>query len=271
MSLAPGRIPFRASLVRIPFPLAALVAVLLGAPSQAPAAPRHETIEPGSYNGDDDGPVAPGAVARARLGVSVQTVDADLAEALGLRADKGALVTSVLPGGAAEEAGLKRGDVILRVEDGVVRSAEGLAAALSPIKPGREIDLTLMRGIKTLELSITPRRMPPAARGAWDDGDRDRPRGERLGLKVADADRWLRRRYGIGPGDAGVVVLNVAEGSRAQAAGIQEGDFIVEADRRDLRTSGDLLSAVDRGRKRGKILLRVRRGEDEFYVPIRFN
>jgi len=81
----------------------------------------------------------------------------------------------------------------------------------------------------------------------------------------------LRRRYGIGPGDAGVVVLNVAEGSRAQAAGIQEGDFIVEADRRDLRTSGDLLSAVDRGRKRGKILLRVRRGEDEFYVPIRFN
>jgi S1-C subfamily serine protease len=68
-----------------------------------------------------------------------------------------------------------------------------------------------------------------------------------------------------------VVVLSVAEGSRAQAAGIQEGDLIVEADRRDLRNSGDLLSAVARGRKRGKLLLSVRRGEDVLYVPIRFN
>jgi serine protease Do len=161
--------------------------------------------------------------------------------------------------------------LILQVDDAAVRSAEGLAAAFSGVKPGRETDLTLMRGIKTLELSITPRAMPPAARGSWDDEDKEAPRGgERLGVKVADPDRWLRRRYGIGPG-RGVVVLSVAEGSRAQAAGIQEGDLIVEADRRDLRNSGDLLSAVARGRKRGKLLLSVRRGEDVLYVPIRFN
>jgi serine protease Do len=209
-------------------------------------------------------------VARARLGLSVQTVDGELADALGLRAEKGALVTAVLPGGPAEEAGVKRGDVILRVDDAVVRGADGLAAALASVKPGRETDLTLMRGIKTLELSITPRRMPPAARAGGDDEDRDRPQGERLGLKVADPDRWLRRRYGIGPGE-GVVVLSVAAGSRAQAAGIQEGDLIVEADRRDIRSADDLLGAVSRGRKRGRLALLVRRGEDAFYAPIRFN
>ena len=96
------------------------------------------------------------------------------------------------------------------------------------------------------------------------------PRGERLGLKVADPDRWLRRRYGIGPGQ-GVVVLSVSEGSRAQAAGVQEGDLIVEADRRELRSTDDLLAAVSHGRKHGKVLLLVRRGEDEIYIPIRFN
>jgi hypothetical protein len=272
MSLALGRMHNRVSLFRFPVPLSAVAALLLTAAAPAPAAPaRHETGESVGYNGEEDGPAVPGAVARARLGLSVQSVTPDLAEALGLRSEKGAVVTAVLPGGPGEEAGVKRGDLILRVDDAVVRSAEGLAVAFSGIKPGRETDLTLMRGIKTLELSITPRAMPPAARGSWDDEDKEAPRGgERLGVKVADPDRWLRRRYGIGPG-RGVVVLSVAEGSRAQAAGIQEGDLIVEADRRDLRNSGDLLSAVARGRKRGKLLLSVRRGEDVLYVPIRFN
>ncbi len=270
MSIALGRMLDRATLVRFVLPLTA-VAALLGAAAPAQAAPaRHDPEEAVGYNGDEDGTAAPGAVARARLGLSVQSVNPDLAEALGLRSDKGAVVTAVLPGGPGEEAGVKRGDLILRVDDAVVRSAEGLAAAFSGVKPGRETDLTLMRGIKTLELSITPRPMPPAARGSWDDEDRESPRGERLGVKVADPDRWLRRRYGIGPGK-GVVVLSVAEGSRAQAAGIQEGDLIIEADRRDLRNSGELLSAVAHGRKRGKLLLGVRRGDDVLYVPIRFN
>jgi serine protease Do len=275
MSLAPGRMPNRVSLVRRSLPLASVAALLLAAAAPAPASPaRHDAGESVGYNGEEDGPAAPGSVARSRLGLSVQSVNADLAEALGLHSDKGAVVTAVLPGGPGEEAGVKRGDVILRVDDAVVRNAEGLAAAFSGVKPGRETDLTLMRGIKTLELSITPRPMPPAARGAWDDedrnSDRDSPRGERLGVKVADPDRWLRRRYGIAPGE-GVVVLNVAEGSRAQAAGILEGDLIIEADRRGLRNANDLLSAVAHGRKRGKLLLAVRRGDDVLYVPIRFN
>jgi serine protease Do len=271
MSLALGRM-HRASLIRISIPSAALAALLLVAAAPASAAPaRHDPEEAVGYNGEEDGPAAPGSVARARLGLSVQSVDPDLAEALGLHSDKGAVVTAVLPGGPGEEAEVKRGDVILRVDDAVVRNAEGLAAAFSGIKPGRETDLTLMRGIKTLEVSITPRRMPPATRGAWDDEDRDaHGGGERLGVKVADPDRWLRRRYGIGPGQ-GVVVVNVAEGSRAQAAGILEGDLIIEADRRGLRNAGDLLSAVAHGRKRGKLLLAVRRGDDVVYIPIRFN
>ena len=268
MFLAPRRILSRASLSFVPFALAVLLNAIPGHAS--PSRHLEKERESGAYNGEEDGPLPAAAVARSRLGLSVQSVNAELADALGLHADKGALVTAVLPGGPGEEAGLKRGDVILRVDDAVVRGADGLAAAFSAIKPGRETDLTLMRGIKTLELSITPRSMPPAARVGGDEEDREMPRGERLGLKVADPDRWLRRRYGIGPGQ-GVVVLSVSEGSRAQAAGVQEGDLIVEADRRELRSTDDLLAAVSHGRKHGKVLLLVRRGEDEIYIPIRFN
>jgi len=280
MSVAPGRILSGAARNSAPFTLAVTLAsaLLLGAVPGHASPPRHLEKESGAsngayngtYNGEEDGPLPAAAVARSRLGLSVQTVNAEIADALGLHADKGALVTAVLPGGPGEEAGLKRGDVILRVDDAVVRGADGLAAAFSAIKPGREIDLTLMRGIKTLELSITPRSMPPAARVGGDEEDREMPRNERLGLKVADPDRWLRRRYGIGPGQ-GAVVLSVAEGSRAQVAGVQEGDLIVEANRRELRSTDDLLAAVSRGRKHGKVLLLVRRGEDEIYIPIRFN
>ena len=244
-----------------------LMALSVPAPAAAGAVPNRLGQELGAPAPEE--PAGASALARARLGLTVQTVDADLAEALGLKSDRGALVTSVLPGAPGEDAGIKRGDLIVRVDDAVVRDAEGLMAALAKVKPGREADFTLWRGIRTLEVTVTPGKAiiaPP--KGPDADDDRDAP-GARLGLKVSDPDRKLRRRYGIGPG-SGVVVLEVLSGSRAEAAGIREGDFIVEADRRGLAGASDLQAAAVRGRARGKLVLLVRRGEDVFYAPVRF-
>lgn len=247
-----------------------LVLMALSNPTAAAAGSVPKRL--GQESGAPDPEAAPSgasALARARLGLSIQTVDADLAEALGLKSDRGALVTAVLPGAPGDEAGIKRGDLIVRVDDAVVRDAEGLMAALAKVKTGRETDFTLWRGIRTLELTVTPGKaiVAPPKRPDWDE-DRDAP-GARLGLKVSDPDKRLRRRYGIGSGN-GVVVLEVAAGSRAEAAGIREGDFIVEADRRGVAGAWDLQAAVARGRARGKLVLLVRRGEDVFYAPVRF-
>jgi serine protease Do len=204
---------------------------------------------------------------RGALGISVQTVDESLADALDLKADKGALVTDVTPGGPGDDAGLKRGDVIQRLDDGKIADAGDLLEALASLKPGSETDLTLMRGIKALEVTIQPRKAPKAGSGPGDQ-DADPEVKPKLGLKVADPDKGLRRRYRIGPGE-GVVVLGVEDGSRAEAAGLEEGDFIVEAGGRPLAVARDLQAAVGRTGKKGKLILRVRRGEDVFFAVIR--
>ncbi len=269
MSLAPARFTIPLSLMLLSAALAA-------------AAPRVSASRESDSDRDEDrvaiesapatSTPTPAVMARSRLGISIQTLDGNLADALGLKPEQGALVTAVNADGPGSEAGLKRGDVILRVEDAVVKDAEGLIAALAKIKSGHEADLTVQRGIKTLELTVTPGRYlePRTPKpGDDDDGDRVLPGRERLGLKVADPDNRLRRRYGIGPGD-GVVVLSVEEGGRGQAAGLREGDFLLEADRHALNSTRELLAAVAHGRKRGRMALLVKRGDEVFYAAVRF-
>jgi serine protease Do len=227
--------------------------------------------------------VKDGKVTRGWLGISIQTVDHALAEAMDLKSEKGALITSVNKGSPGEAAGLRRGDIILRLDDVVIRDAAGLTSAVAEAKPGKEIDLTLMRGIKTLEVSVkvglkkeTP-RVADEDRDEDDGNDGDGPGGlagnpgssDRLGLKVADPDKELRRRYHTGTGE-GVVVLGVEDGSRAQAAGIKRGDFIVEAANHPVVSAEGLQNAVSKAKKKGKLVLRVKRGDEVFYAAVRF-
>ncbi|MDB5048029.1 MAG: protease Do [Fibrobacteres bacterium] len=223
-----------------------------------------------------------GRVTRGWLGISIQTVTESLAEDLELKAKAGALVTSVAKGGPGDAAGLKRGDVILRLDDAAIRDAEGLLAAVADAKPGKEVDLTLMRGIKTLEVTVKAGRKAEESRvpGDGDEKDggygemdgppgKDGPAKERIGLQVSEPDQGLRRRYHTGAGD-GVVVLGVEEGSRADDAGLKEGDFILEAGNRPIVSTRELQAAVDKARKKGKLVLRVKRGEDVFFAAVRF-
>ncbi|MDB5104987.1 MAG: protease Do [Fibrobacteres bacterium] len=227
--------------------------------------------------------VKDGKVTRGWLGISIQTVDGRLAEAMDLKATKGVLVTSVAKGGPGDAAGLRRGDVILRMDDVETRDAASLMGAVADAKPGKEVDLTLMRGIKTLEVTVKValKREEALTAGSGQDDPDDRDgipgskagdgadAGARLGLQVAEPDQKLRRRYHTGSG-TGVVVLGVEDGSRADAAGIKEGDFILEAGNKSVATALELRAAAEKGRKKGKLVLRVKRGEEVFFAAVRF-
>ncbi len=223
-------------------------------------------------------PAAGASIARGWLGISIQTVDASLADAMNLKAHKGALVSSVLKGGPGDAAGLRRGDVILRVDDAVIADAPALLSAVAETRPGKEVDLTLMRGIKTVEVGVkvgrkSEERGDDRDTGPGDDGPGysgpGAAAGEKLGLQVAEPDQGLRRRYHTGAGD-GVVVLSVEDGSRAEAAGLKQGDFIVEAGNHAIASAEELQTAVAKARKKGKLVLRVRRGEEVFFAAVRF-
>ncbi|MEO6094505.1 MAG: trypsin-like peptidase domain-containing protein [Fibrobacteria bacterium] len=131
---------------------------------------------------------------RGWLGITIQTLDPSLADAMDLKAEHGALVTSVTQGGPGEQVGLRRGDVILRLDDVAIRDAPGLLSAVASVKPGKETDVTFQRGIKTREVSIRIGLRPDS----HDDGEKDAATelpAARLGLQVAEPDAGMRRRY----------------------------------------------------------------------------
>jgi serine protease Do len=266
----------RASRPFIAFALTGTVIAVLAAGAQAG---KIKTDPDDDVSGEKESELAlpdpedsPPAAARERLGISIQTVDGDLAEALELKARNGALITSVTKNGPGDAAGLRRGDVILRWDDARIRDASDLQAALAGMRGGKEADVTLMRGIKTLELTVKagPPRGDAEPEGGGDaDGWDSEGSGGRIGLQVTEPDLALRRRYHTGSG-SGVLVLRVEDGSRAKASGLKQGDFIMEAANHPVATAREMRQAVAKARKKGRLVLRVKRGEDVFYAVVRF-
>ena len=161
--------------------------------------------------------LATGEVHRGSLGVDSQDVDARIAAGLGLRDPRGAVVTRVYPGSAAAAAGLQPGDVVVgangqRIDDrDTLRNFEGLQA------PGTRVTLDVRRDGKPLQLVATLREQPRSVTGATLD-----PRLS--GASFAELPERLRQA-----GLDGVLVEDVARGSRAARNGLRAGDVVVDA------------------------------------------
>lgn len=110
-----------------------------------------------------------GKVVRSWLGISIEDVDLELANAVGLQAPGGVVVTAVTPDSPAEEAGLRAGDVIVRFEDRPVRSAGALRWEVACTEAGTRVDLQVLRGGKTLRIRATLRPTPGEATPAGFD------------------------------------------------------------------------------------------------------
>src|SRR5690606_24268000 len=104
-----------------------------------------------------------GRVVRGRIGVTIQDVNAQLAEAFGLDKPRGALVSSVEPQGPAAKAGLKAGDVILQINDQPIERANELAVAVTKHKPGTQAVLSVWRERKERERQVAADQMQDRA------------------------------------------------------------------------------------------------------------
>jgi Do/DeqQ family serine protease len=197
-----------------------------------------------------------GSVHRGMLGVSVQGVNADIAQNLGLSQVKGALVSAVTPDSPADRAGVRRGDLILQIDGREVEDSNGLRNQVSRLQPGTSVNLTLLRDGQQRRVSARLGEMPRTA----DDDERTpaaRGEGGRLGLSVQP----LR-----GNG-RGVEVTDVDPDGPAAQAGIQQGDVLEEVNGAPVRSAADLRSALARSPDRPALLL-VRRGDDTLYVAV---
>ncbi|MDT8449319.1 MAG: DegQ family serine endoprotease [Wenzhouxiangellaceae bacterium] len=183
-----------------------------------------------------------GKVSRGYLGVGIQGVDRERANALGLDRPVGALVNRVEPGSAAEKAGIEVGDVILEVNGRPIEVFTDLPPIIGSIRPGREVELKVSRWgeTRTVDVVLDERdeEQTADARGAAPDAEPSNA----LGLAVEELTESQRRQLeGI---EGGVLVTGV-ESDNAYRAGVRSGDVISMINNRRIENMGDFTEVVE--------------------------
>lgn len=180
-----------------------------------------------------------GKVERGFLGVNFDRVSETLAEALDV--PRGAAqVSSVVPGSAAEEAGLQEGDIITKVNDSELRDYNQLRTIIANLAPGSQIELDVVRGDEQMRISVTLGTRPdnPTAENRPQDRNDDEDSSiEDLGLRLSDLGRDTLRRLDIETTEPveGVLITSVDTNSpAAREAELRQGDIITEIDRQKI-------------------------------------
>ena len=206
---------------------------------------------------------AKGRVTRGWLGVSIQAVTPELAKALRLPKQEGALVAQVLPDSPAVQAGLQAGDVIVSYNGQAIAKVGELTRLVAGTPIGQPASLQVLREGKPLTLTAQVAEMP----GAQQLAATAHPARERLGLAVQPLTPALAKQLGV-PETRGLVVAGVKDGSPAAEAGIQPGDVIVKVNRKPVKTVADLRQALA-GEKPGEpTLFQLHRKDASLFVAV---
>lgn len=203
-----------------------------------------------------------GKVIRGWIGVSIQRVTPEIAQAFGLKEAKGALVGEVVQGGPADKAGIKRGDVITSFDGKEIKKVSDLPFLVAETPVGKTVEVRGIRNNKEMTFTLKIAEMAEGNEAAAVSGG-----AEDLGLTVDNITPQLMREMRIRD-KAGVVVLNVEPGSPADDAGIQPGDVIKEVNRIPVSNLKEYGSAMERTGKGKPVLFLIKRGGQTFFVSI---
>ena len=209
-----------------------------------------------------------GAVSRGWIGVKIQSVTQEIADSLGLKAAKGALIAQPEKGAPAEQAGLKAGDVIVAVDGEKIDTPRELARRIATLGPGKTADVTYFRSgaEKTVKLKLGV--LPEEKEARAESGGFDK-RGELSGLGVEVAPAADIR----GAGPEGLVVTDIDPNGAAAQKGLRRGDVILEAGGKVVNARSELSAAIDGARKEGRksILLRVKSADGTKFIAVSVN
>jgi serine protease Do len=210
---------------------------------------------------------ASGSVTRGWLGVTIQEVTPELAAALKLDVKEGALVAQTSPGGPADKAGIKRGDVIQTFAGKAIAKPSDLSRAVAGTEVGKNVPVEVLRDGKTVTLSAKIEKLAatPEEQARGRGGEGAAGGAESLGLQVADLDEDLRQQFGLKDAK-GAVIAGVEPGSPAGDAGLRPGDLIVEVDRSPVHSADEVDKRVSQAGD--SILFLVRRGDGTLFVAV---
>ena len=210
-----------------------------------------------------------GTVSRGWLGVQIQGIDEGLAESLGLDGTDGALVTEVVAGGPAAEAGLQAGDVVTQFAGRPVDSPRTLGRLVAEEDAGSRVELEIWRDGGSRQIDVELGELDEPGRVAASAAPRAGNADAALGLTLRDLGPTAKERLGLGADVEGAVVASVVPGSAAAREGIQPGDVILEINRKKVgsaREAADELAASRADGRRALVLLR--RGDAQRFVAL---
>lgn len=212
-----------------------------------------------------------GRVARGWLGVSIQNVTEDIAEALGLDEPRGAIISSIVEGGPADQAGFEREDVVLEIDGETVDGSRDLTRRVGNVAAGDDVRFLVLRDGRERTIRATLGDRPGEQQlASMSSVDQAPVRTAVFGMSLAplaDEDREVR---GLGPNVQGVVVDELESGSEAARKGVQTGDVILEAGGNAVTSAEQLRSIADEAREDGRsaILLLVEGRGGQRYVAL---
>ena len=221
-----------------------------------------------------------GKVRRGYLGVNIQPLTADIAAGLGLPKDRGEIVASVEPNGPASRAGIRQGDVIVKVDNQEVTVENTLSYIVANTPIGRGVPIELIRGGRRQVINVTTAERPSeTALNAGRAPDESAPDGATapvgeaatrasLGITLSALTPEVRRQLRLADDARGVVIASLNPNSDAARQGLQRGDLIVSINQQPTISVASAAAAVEATRRAGRdtVLLLVQRGTN----PARF-
>jgi serine protease Do len=210
-----------------------------------------------------------GKVTRGWLGVSIQDVDDKLAQSFNLPKAGGALLSDVQAGTPAAKAGLRQGDVIVKLNGTALTDSADLRNRVAMLVPGAKAQLTLIRDGKEQNFDVVIGKQPENfgkndnAQGSEESGDVS----GQYGLDLRELTPELAERFGYHEGQ-GVIIGGVDDGSPADLAGLKPGQLIEEINRKPVKNVDEAVAAIKKSNAQKRLLLKVRVGRGSQYVVL---
>jgi len=216
-----------------------------------------------------------GKVTRGWLGVTIQNFTPELAKEFGLKKAAGALVTEIFEGSPAEKADLKRGDVILEVNEKKISNVEGLRNLVAQSKVGSKIKIKILRNDKTMVLDAVISEFPQDVQHALskesekNDDLLTEEANTLAGFTVMELTRNIAKQLDISKNEKGVVIVKIDPYSIAEDAGLKKGDVIQEVNKKRIDTVSDFNKVRKSIREGDTALLFINRNGNKFYITLK--
>ena len=206
-----------------------------------------------------------GETRRGWLGVRIQDVTEDVAEALGIEKTDGALVTDV-PDGPAKTGGIKSGDVIIEFDGKTIKDTRELVRIVGDSPVGKQVSVKVLRDGKKVSLSVKLGRLEDNIASSQPSRQRTK-KVEFAGMTLSNLEREVAEQFGIDQNIKGVVIVDVKAGSIGEEKGLKKGDVIIQINRIKISSTDELYKLNEEAKKANKtsiLMLILRNGMRRF-------